>query len=70
MHMLRWICGHTRRDRVQNDDIHERLEVTPVEEKLVQHRFRWFGHMQRRPAEAPIRNGVIRQTGNKKKRGR
>jgi hypothetical protein len=70
MHMLRWICGHTRRDRVQNDDIHERLEVAPVEEKLVQHRFRWFGHMQMRPVEAPIRNGVIRQTGNKKKRGR
>jgi hypothetical protein len=28
---------------------------------------RWFGHMQRRPAEAPIRNEVIRQTGNKKR---
>jgi hypothetical protein len=69
MHMLRWICGHTRRDRVRNDDIRERLGVAPVEEKLVQHRMRWFGHMQRRPAEAPIRNGVIRQTGNKK-RGR
>jgi hypothetical protein len=35
MRMLRWICGHTRRDRVRNDDIHERLGVTPVEEKLV-----------------------------------
>jgi len=21
MRMLRWICGHTRRDRVRNDDI-------------------------------------------------
>jgi hypothetical protein len=71
MRMLRWICGHTRRDRVQNDDIRERLGVTPVEEKLVQHRLRWFGHMQRRSAEAPIRNGVIRRIGNKKRdRGR
>ena len=25
MYMLRWICGHTRRDRVQNDDIGDRL---------------------------------------------
>jgi hypothetical protein len=40
MHMLRWICGHTRRDRVQNDDIRERLAVAPVDEKLVQHRLR------------------------------
>jgi hypothetical protein len=67
--MLRWICGHTRRDRIRNDDIRKRLGVAPVEEKLVQHRLRWFGHMQWRPAEAPIRNGVIRRTGNKK-RGR
>jgi hypothetical protein len=40
MHMLRWICGHTRRDRIQNVDIRERLGVAPVEEKLVQHRLR------------------------------
>jgi hypothetical protein len=46
MRMLRWICGNTRSDRVQNDDIRERLGVTPVEEKLVQHHLRWFGHIQ------------------------
>ena len=33
-----WICGHTRRDRVRNDDIRDRLGVAPIEEKLVQHR--------------------------------
>jgi hypothetical protein len=57
MRMLRWICSHTRRDPVWNDDIRERLGVAPIEEKLVQHCLRWFEHMQRRPAEAPIRNG-------------
>jgi hypothetical protein len=62
MRMLQWICGHTRRDQVWNDDICERLGVAPGEEKLVQHHLRWFGHMQQRPVEAPIRNGVIRQT--------
>jgi hypothetical protein len=71
MRLLRWIYGHTRRDQIRNDDICERLGVAPVEEKLVQHRLRWFGHMQRRSAEAPIHNGVIRRTGNKKRgRGR
>jgi hypothetical protein len=71
MRMLRWICGNTRRDRVRNDDIRERLRVAPVEEKLVQHRLRWFEHIQRRPAEAPVRSGVIRRSGNEKRdRGR
>jgi hypothetical protein len=68
-HVLRWICGNTRRDRVRNDDIRERLGMAPVEEQLVQHRLRWFGHIQRRPTEAPVRSGVIRQSGNEK-RGR
>jgi hypothetical protein len=49
MRMLRWICSHTRRDRVQKDDIRERLGVAPVEEKVMQHRLRWFEHMQQRP---------------------
>jgi hypothetical protein len=67
MRMLRWICGNTRRDRVRNDDIRERLGVALVEEKLVQHHLRWFGHIQRRPAEAPVHSGVIRRSGNEKR---
>jgi hypothetical protein len=69
--MLRWICGNTRRDQARNDDIRERLGVAPVEEKLVQHRLRWFEHIQRRPAEALVRSGVIRRSDNEKRcRGR
>jgi hypothetical protein len=37
MRMLQWICGNTRRDCVWNDDIHERLGVALIEERLVQH---------------------------------
>jgi hypothetical protein len=71
MRMLRWICGNTRRDRFRNDDICERLGVAPVKEKLVQHHLRWFGHIQQRPTEAPVRSGVIRQSDNEKRgRGR
>jgi hypothetical protein len=67
--MLRWICGHIRRDRARNDDIHEKLDVTPIEEKLVHYRLRWFEHIKRMPAEAPIHIRVIRQISNEK-RGR
>jgi len=71
MRMLRWICGHTRKDRVRNDDIRERLGVAPIEEKLVQHRLRWFGHIQRRPPEAPVHSGRIKRAENVKRgRGR
>ncbi|KAG2555809.1 hypothetical protein PVAP13_8NG034601 [Panicum virgatum] len=51
--MLWWFCGHTRRDR----------------EKLTQHRLRWFGHVQRRPPEAPVHSGVLKRV-DKVKRGR
>jgi hypothetical protein len=45
--------------------------VALVEEKLVQYRLRWFGHIQQRPTKAPIRSGVIRRTGNERRgRGR
>jgi hypothetical protein len=71
MRMLRWICGHTRKDRVRNDDIRERVGVAPIEEKLVQHRLRWFGHIQRRPPEAPVHSGRIKRDENVKRgRGR
>ncbi|KAL6856119.1 hypothetical protein ACP4OV_018921 [Aristida adscensionis] len=40
MRVLRWMCGHRRRDRVWNDDIRERVGIAPIEEKLVQHRLR------------------------------
>jgi hypothetical protein len=36
---------------------------------LIQHRLRWFGHVQRRPPEAPVRSGVLKR-GSNVKRGR
>jgi hypothetical protein len=57
MRMIQWICGNTRRDRIQNNDMHERLGVIPVKEKLEQHRLRWFGYIERMHQ---IHNGVIR----------
>ena len=55
MRMLRWFCGHTRRDRVRNEVI----------------RLRWFEHVQWRPPEAPVRSGVLKRVDKvKSDRGR
>jgi hypothetical protein len=67
MCMLRWICGHTRLDRVRNDDIRDRLGVAPIEEKLIQHRLIWFGHVHRRPPKAPVHRSIIRRDNNVKR---
>ena len=53
--------------RVRNDDIRDRLGVALIEEKLVQHRLRWFGYVQRRPPEAPLRSGILSQDSNVKR---
>jgi hypothetical protein len=66
MCMLQWIYGNIRRDRVWNNDIRERLGVTPVEKKLMQHYLRWFGHIQQRSTEAPVHSRVIRRSSNEK----
>ena len=45
--------------------------MAPIEEKLVQHRLRWFGNVQRRPPEAPVNSGILRGFDNAKRgRGR
>ena len=46
-----------------------RVGVAPIEEKLVQHRLRWFGHIRRRPLEAPVHSGRLKHAENVK-RGR
>lgn len=56
MRVLRWICGHIRNDRIQNDYVWEKISVAPTEEKMTENRLKWFGHhVQRRPLEVPIR---------------
>ncbi|KAG2658315.1 hypothetical protein PVAP13_1KG247805 [Panicum virgatum] len=66
MRMLQWFCGHTRRDRVRNKAIRDRVGVAPIEEKLTQHRLRWFEYVQRRTPEVPVRSGVLERVDNVK----
>ncbi|XP_070025044.1 uncharacterized protein [Nicotiana sylvestris] len=55
MRMLRWMCGHTRMDKIRNDDIQEKVHVAPIDDKMGEARLRWFGHVQRRSLDVPVR---------------
>ena len=69
MRMLRWMSGYTRKDRLRNDYIREKIGVAPIEEKMTEGRLRWFGHVQRRPIEALVRK-VDQMVFNPIRRGR
>ena len=71
MKMLRWMSGHTRLDKIRNEDIRERVGVAPIVEKMVESRLRWFGHVRRRPIEHPVRRVDEMEDGQRAKgRGR
>ncbi|KAD3338666.1 hypothetical protein E3N88_34187 [Mikania micrantha] len=56
MRMLRWICGHTRLDRIRNETIRGRLGVACISDKVREGRLRWFGHVRRRDVLALVRS--------------
>ena len=40
MRMLRWMCGHTREDKIRNEVIRNKLGVVPIEEKMKETKLR------------------------------
>jgi len=48
MRMIRWICGHTRLDKIRNEVIRGKIGVASITDKIREVRLRWFGHIRRR----------------------
>jgi len=70
MRMLRWMCGHTRLDRIRNDIIRDRLGMANISDKIREGRLRWFGHVKRRQMTAPVRSVETLIIEGKRGRGR
>ncbi|XP_070001946.1 uncharacterized protein [Nicotiana sylvestris] len=71
MRMLRWMCEHTRMDKIRNDDIREKVQVALIDDKMREARLIWFGHVQRRSPDAPVRRSEqLVVEGTRRGRGR
>ncbi|XP_070018008.1 uncharacterized protein [Nicotiana sylvestris] len=71
MRMLRWMCGHTRLDKIKNEDIRVKVGVVPIEDRMREVRLRWFGRVRRRSMDTPVRRCErLALTGVRKGRGR
>ncbi|KAL6544231.1 hypothetical protein OROGR_010728 [Orobanche gracilis] len=55
MRMLRWSCGRTMMDRIPNKVFRNVLKVAPISAKVREGRLRWFEHVRRRLASAPVK---------------
>ncbi|KAF3636661.1 putative rRNA-processing protein UTP23 -like protein [Capsicum annuum] len=55
MRIVCWMCGLTKGGRVRNEIIRDKVGVASVEDKMREGRLRWFGHVMRRGADAPVR---------------
>ena len=68
--MLRWMCGNTMMDRIGNQEFREKLGVAPLYAKMRENRLRWFGHVQRKTHDAPVRRIECIIVEGKRSRGR
>lgn len=45
MTMLNWMCSLTRLDKIRNEVIREKVQVTTIQDKMIEGRLRWLGHI-------------------------
>ena len=71
MRCLRTILGVTRRDRLRNEHIREKLNMTiSISEVVKKKRLRWFGHVTRRPEKSYVRKALKERFHKPRPRGR
>ena len=51
------MCDKTRKDKIRNEQFREHLGVS-IGDKTRETHLRWFGHVQRTPAMAPVRKSL------------
>ena len=49
------------KDRNQNEKIRLKIRVNPIDEKMRKNCLKWFGHIQRRGINTPMRNSELIQ---------
>nr|XP_016442661.1 PREDICTED: uncharacterized protein LOC107768062 [Nicotiana tabacum] len=55
MGILKYMCEHTRKDKIRNEVTRDKVGVALMEDKLWKSRLRWFGHVKRRDTDASVR---------------
>ena len=55
MRMLRWMCDHTRKDKIRNEVIRNKIEVVLIEKNMRKIKLRQFGYVRRKPIDALVR---------------
>lgn len=58
MRTVRWMSGTTLNDRINNENIRDKLEAAPVEDKMRENHLRWFDHVESRLIDATVRRIV------------
>nr|XP_009783418.1 PREDICTED: uncharacterized protein LOC104232023 [Nicotiana sylvestris] len=53
--MLRWMYGYTKRDKIRNKVIRDKVGMALVEDKMRELKLRWFGHVRRRDTNTQVR---------------
>ena len=53
------MSGYTKKNKLRNNYIREKVEVVPIKENMTKTKLQWFGHIQKRRPKALIRKSWL-----------